>query len=66
MDVENLPPLTTPDHGNVRNPDRPILSYAWQGQGPHRAALQEEILAGQAGKPSLDIDVEGGGKGRQR
>jgi AraC-like DNA-binding protein len=45
MDVENLPPIATPDHGSVQDPDRPILSYAWQGQGPHRAAAHRHPRA---------------------
>lgn len=45
MDVENLPPIVTPDHGNVKDPDRPILSYAWLGKGPHRAAAHRHPRA---------------------
>jgi len=45
MDVENLPPIPTPDHGSVKDPERPILSYAWQGNGPHRAAAHSHPRA---------------------
>jgi AraC-like DNA-binding protein len=38
MSVDDLPSLDPPDFGNVSAPSRPILSFAWQAAGPHRAA----------------------------
>jgi AraC-like DNA-binding protein len=38
MAVDKLPDLNPPDYGNVSDPARPILSFAWHMDGPHRAA----------------------------
>ena len=38
MSVENLPSLNPPDFGAVRDGRRPILSFAWKSEKPHRAA----------------------------
>jgi AraC-like DNA-binding protein len=38
MTVDNLPDLHPPDFGSVQDRRRPILSFAWQADGPHRAA----------------------------
>jgi AraC-like DNA-binding protein len=38
MTVDKLPHLDLPDLGEVCDPHRPILSYAWQAAGAHRAA----------------------------
>lgn len=43
MSVENLPDLNPPDFGNVRDSNRPILSFTWQADGPHRAAAHSHI-----------------------
>lgn len=36
MDVENLPTLQAKDFGNLVDPTRPILSFSWSAEGPHR------------------------------
>lgn len=38
MSVEDLPDLRPPRYGDVIDPQRPILSFAWEAPGPHRAA----------------------------
>ncbi|MFM2126428.1 MAG: hypothetical protein RL328_2879 [Acidobacteriota bacterium] len=38
MSVENLPPLNPPNFGDVGDRRRPILSFAWKSEKPHRAA----------------------------
>jgi AraC-like DNA-binding protein len=38
MDVENLPTLRPRDFGSHVDPDRPVLSFGWSAQGPHRVA----------------------------
>lgn len=38
MTVDNRTDLNLPDLGNVRDADRPVLSYSWEAKGPHRAA----------------------------
>jgi AraC-like DNA-binding protein len=45
MDVEDLPPLATPDFGRVSDPSRPILSYAWEANAPHRVAAHAHTRA---------------------
>ncbi|MGE3176644.1 MAG: helix-turn-helix transcriptional regulator [Vicinamibacterales bacterium] len=36
MTVDNLPSLRPPEFGEVRDAGRPILSYPWRSDGPHR------------------------------
>jgi AraC-like DNA-binding protein len=36
MNVENLPILAARDFGHVVDPGRPVLSFAWSAEGPHR------------------------------
>jgi AraC-like DNA-binding protein len=36
MNVENLPILQARDFGFIMNPGRPVLSFEWSGEGPHR------------------------------
>jgi AraC-like DNA-binding protein len=36
MDIENLPTLQARDFGNAADPGRPLLSFEWSAQGPHR------------------------------
>ena len=38
MNVDELPDLHPPDFGAIVDPARPILSFAWRAEGPHRAA----------------------------
>jgi AraC-like DNA-binding protein len=36
MDVENLPTMPVRDFGFIVDPGRPVLSFAWNAEGPHR------------------------------
>jgi len=36
MNIENLPILAARDFGHVVDPGRPVLSFAWSAEGPHR------------------------------
>jgi AraC-like DNA-binding protein len=45
MNIENLPPLNPPDFGDICDASRPILSFSWQAEGPHRAAAHEHPRA---------------------
>jgi len=45
MSVDKLPSLDLPDLGNLRDPGRPVLSYAWKAAGPHRAAAHSHARA---------------------
>ncbi len=36
MNIENLPILAARDFGQVVDPGRPVLSFAWSAEGPHR------------------------------
>lgn len=45
MHVEVLPDLNPPSFGDVRDPCRPILSFAWRHEGPHRAAAHRHPRA---------------------
>jgi AraC-like DNA-binding protein len=45
MPVDNLPSLNPPAFGDVCDPRRPILSYAWHAAGPHRAAAHSHVRA---------------------
>jgi AraC-like DNA-binding protein/mannose-6-phosphate isomerase-like protein (cupin superfamily) len=45
MTVDELPDLKPPDFGNVRDPSRPILSFAWHAPGAHRAASHSHARA---------------------
>jgi AraC-like DNA-binding protein len=53
MTIDDLPDLAPPDLGRVEDRARPILSFAWRSDGPHRAAAHRhprahiiEVLAG--------------------
>ena len=53
MNIDDLPDLAPPDLGQVVDPARPILSFAWNADGPHRAATHRhprahiiEVLSG--------------------
>jgi len=45
MTIDNLPNLSLPDFGSVRDPLRPILSYSWRSPGAHRAAAHSHPRA---------------------
>ena len=45
MDVEKLPDFNPPQFGDVVDPDRPILSFAWQAEAPHRLAAHSHERA---------------------
>jgi AraC-like DNA-binding protein len=45
MTVDNLPYLNPPAFGDVCDPSRPILSYAWHAAGPQRAAAHSHVRA---------------------
>jgi len=45
MTVENLPVLNLPDFGNLVDAARPVLSYGWRAEGPHRAAAHAHARA---------------------
>jgi AraC-like DNA-binding protein len=45
MAVENLPDLNPPSFGSISDPQRPILSYEWEAEGPHRAAAHSHPRA---------------------
>lgn len=45
MTVEKLPDLNPPAFGDVCDPRRPILSFAWKAAGPHRAAAHSHARA---------------------
>jgi AraC-like DNA-binding protein len=38
MNIEKLPDLGLPDMGNMVDATRPVLSFGWRADGPHRAA----------------------------
>lgn len=45
MIVENLPELNPPAFGDVCDPSRPILSFAWHAAEPHRVATHSHARA---------------------
>jgi AraC-like DNA-binding protein/mannose-6-phosphate isomerase-like protein (cupin superfamily) len=45
MTIDNLPDLKPPDFGNIIDPGRPILSFAWHMDGPHRASAHSHPRA---------------------
>jgi len=45
MTVDNLPYLNSPAFGDICDPSRPVLSFAWQADGPHRAASHSHVRA---------------------
>ena len=36
MNIENLPILQARDFGFIKDPGRPVLSFEWSAEGPHR------------------------------
>jgi AraC-like DNA-binding protein len=45
MSVESLPDLNPPPYGDIVDATRPILSFEWQADGPHRAAAHRHPRA---------------------
>ncbi|MGD9749612.1 MAG: helix-turn-helix domain-containing protein [Acidimicrobiia bacterium] len=45
MNIEDLPDLAPPDLGGVEDPSRPIVSFAWRADQPHRAAAHRHPRA---------------------
>ncbi len=45
MTVEKLPDLNPPALGDISDPKRPILSFAWHTTEPHRAAAHSHVRA---------------------
>jgi AraC-like DNA-binding protein len=45
VDVDRLVDLNPPNFGDICDPSRPILSFAWQADGPHRAAAHSHPRA---------------------
>lgn len=45
MSVENLPDFNAPQYGDIDDPTRPILSFAWQADAAHRLAEHHHVRA---------------------
>lgn len=45
MTVDKLPNLDLPDFGGITDAARPVLSYAWEAPGAHRAAAHRHARA---------------------
>lgn len=43
MNVDRLPTLGPPRFGDVCDPNRPILSYPWRSDGPHRVPAHSHV-----------------------